>query len=56
MNGEFEPAKVTVKITKLKEEKRLITESLLGKTGSVCNEKEEYIKYFPHDEYDNETD
>ena len=39
MNGEYEPAKLKVTITKLQEEKRLIRDRLLGKTRSVCNEQ-----------------
>ena len=56
MNGEFEPAKVNVTITKLKEEKRLIRKRYWERPDQFIMSKEEYIKYFPNDEYDNETD
>jgi hypothetical protein len=56
MAGEFEPAKVNVKITKLKEEKRLIRKRYWERPDQFIMSKEEYIKYFPNDEYDNETD
>jgi Bacterial Alpha-2-macroglobulin MG10 domain/MG2 domain/Alpha-2-macroglobulin family len=56
MNGEFEPATVKVIITKLKEEKRLIRERYWERPDQFVMTKEEYIRNFPYDEYDNETD
>ncbi|MEP6699684.1 MAG: alpha-2-macroglobulin family protein [Bacteroidota bacterium] len=56
MNGEYEPAKVKVTITKLKEEKRLIRDRYWERPDQFVIGKEEYIKNFPYDEYDNETD
>jgi hypothetical protein len=56
MNGEFEPANVKVTITKLKEEKRLIRDRYWERPDEFVMSKEEYIKTFPYDEYDNETD
>ena len=56
MNGEFEPANITVTITKLKEEKRLIRDRLWERPDQFVMSKEEYIKAFPYDEYDNESD
>src|SRR6187399_1601998 len=56
MAGEFEPAKVNVTITKLKEEKRLIRKRYWERPDQFIMSKEEYIKYFPNDEYNNETD
>ncbi len=56
MAGEFEPAKVNVKITKLKEEKRLVRKRYWERPDQFIMSKDEYIKYFPNDEYDNETD
>ncbi len=56
MAGEFEPAKVNVTITKLKEEKRLIRKRYWERPDQFVMSKNEYIKYFPNDEYDNETD
>jgi hypothetical protein len=56
MNGEFEPAIVNVTITKLKEEKRLIRNRYWERPDQFVMSKEEYIKLFPYDEYDNESD
>ena len=56
MNGEFEPANVKVTITKLKEEKRLIRDRYWERPDQFVMSKEEYVKNFPYDEYDNETD
>ncbi len=56
MNGEYEPAKVKVTITKLKEEKRLIRDRYWERSDQFVMSKEEYIKNFPYDEYDNESD
>ena len=56
MNGEYEPAKVKVTISKLKEEKRLIRDRYWERADQFVMSKEEYIKNFPYDEYDNETD
>jgi len=56
MAGEFEPANVKVQITKLKEENRLIRKRYWDRPDQFVMTKIEYIKYFPNDEYDNETD
>ena len=56
MAGEFEPAKVNVSISKLKEEKRLIRKRYWERSDQFVMNKEEYIRNFPFDEYDNETD
>jgi len=56
MNGEYEPAKVKVTITKLKEEKRLIRDRYWERPDQFIMSKEEYIRNFPYDEYDNESD
>ena len=56
MNGEYEPANVKVTITRLKEEKRLIRERFWERADQFTMTKEEYIKKFPYDEYDNESD
>ena len=56
MNGEYEPANVKVTITKLKEEKRLIRDRYWERADQFVLNKEEYIKNFPYDEYDNESD
>ncbi|MFN8291119.1 MAG: alpha-2-macroglobulin family protein [Chitinophagaceae bacterium] len=56
MNGEHEPASVKVTITRLKEEKRLIRDRFWDRPDQFVMTKEEYIKNFPNDEYDNESD
>jgi hypothetical protein len=56
MNGEHESATVKVTITKLKEEKRLIRQRYWQRPDQFIMNKEEYIRFFPHDEYDNEND
>ncbi|MBK7562449.1 MAG: alpha-2-macroglobulin [Chitinophagaceae bacterium] len=56
MNGEYEPAKVKVTITKLKEEKRLIRDRYWDRPDQFVMSQAEYIGNFPYDEYDNETD
>jgi hypothetical protein len=56
MNGQYEPATVKVTITKLKEEKRLIRDRFWDRPDQFTMTKEEYIRNFPYDEYDNESD
>ncbi len=56
MNGEFVPAYVKVIITRLKDEQRLIRNRYWERPDQFVMTKEEYLKNFPHDEYDNETD
>ena len=47
---------VNVTITKLKEEKRLIRSRYWERPDQFVMSKEEYIRNFPYDEYNNETD
>lgn len=56
MNGEFVPSAVKVTISKLKEEKRLVRDRYWERPDKFVMTKEEYIRNFPYDEYDNETD
>lgn len=56
LNGEFVPAVATVTITKLKEENRLIRNRFWDRPDQFVMSKQEYIKYFPFDEYDNEKE
>lgn len=56
MNGEFIPATATVKISRLNEEKRLIRQRYWEAPDQFLMTKEEYIKLFPVDEYDQEAD
>jgi hypothetical protein len=56
MAGEFERSKATVIISKLNEEKRLIRKRYWERPDQFVMSKEEFIRNFPYDEYDNETD
>jgi hypothetical protein len=56
MAGEFQQANVTVTISKLKEETRLIRQRYWQRPDQFVMTKENYVKLFPYDEYDNETD
>ncbi len=56
MNGEYEPAIVKVTIYKQKEEKRLIRNRYWERPDQFVMTKEEYVRHFPYDEYDNESD
>ena len=56
MNGEHEPARLSVRISRLKAEKRLIRERLWERPDQFVMDREEYIRLFPHDEYDMESD
>ncbi|MBS1761124.1 MAG: alpha-2-macroglobulin [Bacteroidetes bacterium] len=56
MNGEFIPAQLKVTISKLKAEDRLIRSRYWERPDQFVMSKSDYIKYFPNDEYDNETD
>jgi len=56
MNGEFEPAIVKVSVSKLIEEKRLIRDRYWNRPDQFVMTKDEYIKNFPYDEYDDESD
>ena len=56
LNGEFEPASVEMIITRLKEEKRLIRNRYWDRPDQFVMTKEEYIRNFPNDEYDQESD
>lgn len=55
-NGEFVPALVNLNISRLKKENRLVRERYWERPDQFVMTKEEYIRNFPHDEYDNETD
>jgi len=56
LNGEYEPAVVKVTIHKLVEEKRLIRDRYWERPDQFVMTKDEYIRNFPYDEYDNESD
>lgn len=56
MNGQFEPASLSVKVVRLKEEKRLIRSRYWQRPDQYVMTKDEYIKLFPYDEYADESD
>ncbi|MGI8580609.1 MAG: MG2 domain-containing protein, partial [Chitinophagaceae bacterium] len=55
LSGEFEPAKVDVKIYKLQTPQRLIRGRYWGEPDQFVLSKEEFLKYFPNDEYKDES-
>ncbi|MBL7747480.1 MAG: alpha-2-macroglobulin, partial [Chitinophagaceae bacterium] len=55
MNGEFEPASLTVSFTRLKDEMRLIRRRFWDRPDQFVMTKEEFLRNFPYDEYDNEA-
>jgi hypothetical protein len=54
--GEFEPSTVKLTISKLRDENRLIRARFWDRPDQFIYSKEEYVRHFPFDEYDNETD
>ncbi len=55
LNGEFEPAKGTISIFKLKSPDRTYQNSILQKPDKYLYTQEEYRKYFPNDAYGDEN-
>lgn len=55
-NGEWQSAKMQVRLIRLKEENRLIRERLWDRPDQFTLSKNEYLRLFPYDEYANETD
>ncbi|MFL5808990.1 MAG: alpha-2-macroglobulin family protein, partial [Flavisolibacter sp.] len=56
MNNQLEPSLVTVTMTKLIPEQRLIRKRYWDQPDLFVMSKQEYISKFPHDEYKDETD
>ena len=56
MNGEYQPSSINVSIIKLIPEQRLIRSRYWQQPDQFVMSKQEYISYFPHDEYQNEND
>lgn len=56
LNGEPETVKATVKICPLQSAQRLIRSRYWEKPDQFVYSEEEFIKYFPHDEYKDEAD
>jgi uncharacterized protein YfaS (alpha-2-macroglobulin family) len=54
--GEHLPSSLQVKISKLVAEPRLIRKRYWQRPDQFIMNKEEYVRYFPHDEYDAESD
>ncbi len=55
LSGEFEPVKADVKIYKLQTPERLIRERLWAEPDQFILSKDDFIKYFPNDEYKDES-
>ncbi|MEP7079641.1 MAG: MG2 domain-containing protein, partial [Ginsengibacter sp.] len=55
LSGETHAVKANVKIYQLKSPERLIRQRLWDAPDQFIYSKEEYVKYFPHDEYKDET-
>jgi uncharacterized protein YfaS (alpha-2-macroglobulin family) len=55
LSGEFEPVKADIKIYKLQSPDRLIRQRLWEAPDQFILNKNEFIQYFPHDEYKDET-
>ncbi|MBS1947221.1 MAG: hypothetical protein JST47_05595 [Bacteroidetes bacterium] len=55
LSGEFEPTNVNVAIYKLQSPNRLIRQRYWQQPDQFVMNKEEYLRYFPNDEYSNET-
>jgi hypothetical protein len=53
--GEFQPAKINVSIWKLEAPNRMIRERYWEQPDQFLMTKDEYLKYFPFDEYSNEA-
>lgn len=56
MADEFVPAKVALKVHRLKTENRLIRDRYWERPDQFLLSKQEYLRHFPLDEYDNESD
>jgi hypothetical protein len=55
LSGEFEPSKVELKIYKLLPPQRLIRSRYWSQPDEFIMNREEFLKYFPNDEYQDET-
>ena len=55
LSGEFEPSKVEVKMYKLQTPQRLIRSRYWAQADQFAMNREEFLKYFPHDEYNDEN-
>ncbi|MFL5773137.1 MAG: alpha-2-macroglobulin family protein, partial [Flavisolibacter sp.] len=56
MNGQFHPSVVNIVVYQLLPEQRLVRNRLWPKPDRYIMSKEEFIKFFPHDEYGTEKD
>lgn len=56
MNGEYQPSQVKVIISKLKPEQRLLRKRFWQRPDQFVMSREEFIRHFPHDEYNNESE
>ncbi|HEV8080345.1 MAG TPA: alpha-2-macroglobulin family protein, partial [Chitinophagaceae bacterium] len=55
LSGEFEPAKVEIRIYKLQTPQRLIRSRYWSQPDQFVMSEEEFLKNFPHDEYKDEN-
>ncbi|HEX6334334.1 MAG TPA: MG2 domain-containing protein, partial [Flavisolibacter sp.] len=55
MNGEFRRADVTVTLTRLQPEDRLIRKRYWPQPDTFVMSREQFLQHFPHDEYRDET-
>jgi uncharacterized protein YfaS (alpha-2-macroglobulin family) len=55
MNGEYQPSQIKMVISKLKPEQRLLRKRFWQRPDQFVMSREEFIRHFPHDEYDNES-
>ncbi len=55
LSGEFEPAKVEIRIYKLQTPQRLIRSRYWAQPDQFVMSEEEFLKNFPHDEYKDEN-
>jgi hypothetical protein len=56
MSGQYLPSQVTISAVQLIPEQRLVRNRFWQQPDEYIMSKQEYISYFPHDEYKNETD
>ncbi|MCX6318569.1 MAG: MG2 domain-containing protein [Bacteroidetes bacterium] len=55
LNGEFVSTPLTISFTRIQDEKRLIRNRYWERTDQFTLTKNEYLRFFPHDEYNNES-
>ncbi|HVZ56462.1 MAG TPA: alpha-2-macroglobulin family protein, partial [Chitinophagaceae bacterium] len=56
VNGQFQPSRIHLVITRLKTENRLIRPRYWERPDQFVMTRQDYLSWFPHDEYDGESD